>query len=55
MQLFDRHADVAENPTECSLGGVASMMDRHGGAATVGMAHDVMATRDPRDLETGSL
>ena len=38
-----------------SLGNIASSVDRHSGAATIGMAHDVVAARYPRHFEPGFL
>jgi hypothetical protein len=55
LQFCDRHAGVSQYAAERSFGDVASRMDRYGSAATVGMAHDVVASGYPRDLEPGFL
>jgi hypothetical protein len=55
LQFCDRHAGVSQYAAERSFGDVASRMDRYGSAATVGMAHDVVASGYPGDLEPGFL
>jgi hypothetical protein len=55
LEFCHGHACIGEDAAERSLGHISAWMDGHGGAATVGMTHDVMASRDPRDLEPRSL
>jgi hypothetical protein len=54
LQFFDRHAHVGENPAKRPFADVVAGMYWHGSAATVGMAHDVMAPPGSRDLEASS-
>ncbi len=54
-ELVDGHADVVENASQRSFGHVAVAVDRHGGAAPVRVAHDVVAAADPGDLEAVAL
>jgi hypothetical protein len=54
LQFLDRHAHVGENPAERPLGDVVPGVDWHCSAATVGVAHDVMAASGSRDLEASS-
>jgi hypothetical protein len=54
LQFFDRHAHVGENPAKRPFADVVAGMYRHSSAATVGMAHDVMASPGSRDLEASS-
>jgi hypothetical protein len=53
-QFLDCHADVGEDAAQRALRYVPARVHRHRGAAAVGMAHDVVAARHPRDLEPGS-
>src|SRR6185437_3347806 len=54
LQFFGRHAHVGENPAKCPFADVVAGMYWHGSAATIGMAHDVMAASGSRDLEASS-
>ena len=53
-QFLNRRADVRQDPAQRAFGDVPAGVHRHCGAAAIGMAHDVMAARHPRDLEPGS-
>lgn len=54
-ELVRRHADGGQNAAHGSLEQVLSTVDWHGDCAPVGMAHDVVATVDPRDFEASAL
>jgi hypothetical protein len=53
LQFCHRHANVSQDAAERSFGDVASRMDRHSSAATVGMAHYVVAASYPRHRKPG--
>jgi hypothetical protein len=55
LQFFDAHADVGENPAECSFGHIAAWVHRDSRAAPVKVPHDVVAASDTGHFETGSL
>ena len=55
LQVFDAHADVGEDPAECSFGDIAAWVHRDGRAAPIGVPHDVVAAFDAGYLEAGSL
>jgi hypothetical protein len=55
LQFFDAHADVGEDPAECSFGDIAAWVHWDRRAASIGVPHDVVAASDAGHLETGSL
>jgi hypothetical protein len=55
LQFWNRHADVSQDAAERSFGDIASRVDRHGSAAAVGVAHDVVAANYSRHPEPGFL
>lgn len=52
LQFFDAHANVGENPAECSFGDIATVVYRDRRAASVRVPHDAVAAPDPGHLET---
>lgn len=55
LQFRRCHTDIRQNAAKCSFRDVATWVNGNGGAASIGMAHHVMAPCDPRDLEPGPL
>jgi hypothetical protein len=53
LQVSYRHAGVGEDAAKRSLCDIATRMDGDRGAAPVRVAHDVVASRDPGNLEPG--
>ena len=55
LQFFHAHADVGEDPAECSFGDIAALVYRDRRAASIRVPHDVVAASDAGHLETGPL
>jgi hypothetical protein len=54
-ELVRGHADGRQDPAHGALEQVLATVDWHSDRASVGMAHDVVATVDPRDSEASAL
>jgi hypothetical protein len=55
LQFGQRQADISEDAPERSLGDVSPGMDGDRRTAPIRVAQNVMASRDPHDLEPGPL
>jgi hypothetical protein len=53
-ELIGGHADASQDAAQGSLEQILAAVDRHGHGTPVRMAHDVVATIDSRDGETGT-
>jgi hypothetical protein len=54
-KLIGGHADAGKDAAQGALEQILAAMDRHGHGTPVRMAHDVVATINPRDSEAGTL
>jgi hypothetical protein len=53
-ELILGHADARQDAAQRAPGDVSPSMYGHSNGAPIGVAHDVMTTVDPRDLEAGA-
>jgi hypothetical protein len=54
-ELIGGHADIGKDATQGALEQILTAVDRNGHGTPVRMAHDVVATVDPRDSKAGTL
>jgi hypothetical protein len=54
-ELIRGHADTSKDAAQGALEQILAAVDGHGHRTPVGMAHDVVATVDPRDEEADTL
>ena len=53
-ELIGSHANAGEDGTQGPFGHVSARMDRDCNSASVGMAHEAVATLDPHNSESGA-